>query len=203
MKRLAFITTIFLTALMISSAPVCGQAPSKKEKRAQEQSKAEVLRQVEEMRKQQEELKAQLEIEEVRNEQYSREYDFFYGGSTGPYATYVRGSDVNTSFTITNTLQNNTRKREYRFSVDTSCVNVNISVTVSCKKGYIVVTLYTPDGKKLNSLDFSDGESSVWRQSIRIKHASEKEKKKYTGEWLFRIETKEATGKYHISMTTS
>jgi len=199
MKRTLFITTFLLAGMLILPAAVFSQESEKKEKKELEQQYADRRLQMKEQEKQLElEMKHRQEAERK-----SREYEFFYGRNNSASTSYRRGSGVNNSFTITNTLKDNTRKKEYRFTVDTACVNINISVTVTCQEGDIVVTLYTPDGKKFNSLDFSEGESSAWRQSIQINNASEKEKKKYTGEWIFKVQTSHATGKYHITIISS
>ncbi len=203
MKRIIFLTMLLLLGSMIASPSVSAQKTEKKEKNTVKQTEADLLRQLQEMRKQKEEMIKQLEMEAEAKGISSKEYEFFMGMSDDSREMFYKSNgSINNSVTVTNTLRNSTRQKKYTFKVDSGSVNIRFSLSVACEKGKILITLYTPDGKKYNGFEIYDGESSVWSQSLQLKDAGEKERKKYIGEWSVLIKSYDATGRYHISVAT-
>ncbi len=176
---------------------------------AQQTEKSNRKEQVEELYREQEMLKQVMEkkkrdlMEAEAKANLSREEAFFYGQGKGSGVVITgsgrTGQNIST-FSLTKTLKDETLKKDYKVFVDSAMTKVNISVTVTCERGSIEITLYTPDGGKVNNISFTSSERAVWKQTFSVDKSNEKERKKYYGNWQFRVQAKEASGTYRISV---
>ena len=75
---------------------------------------------------------------------------------------------------------------------------VNLAIYGHCSKGSLVLEIITPDGKQLSEVLFPEKDMVNWRKSV----TAEEGKGWKNGKWIFRLKAKEATGMFHISVST-
>ncbi len=77
--------------------------------------------------------------------------------------------------------------------------SVNLSVSGNCAEGSISVSIIMPDGKQLSEVLIDENGSLNWRKSLE----ENEEAKWKNGKWVFKIKAKDATGNFHISMSSN
>ncbi len=198
-KNIISLLLCFLFATFTSG--IFAQGSEDKSKKSEEQTLQEQQQQLEMlqefMKKNMEEQKEALEKLKKESEKWSKEKEFFYGNNPHVSSGY-HGSNI--SFIIRKSLQGTTSTQDYPFTVDTLATKLNINVRAKCQKGIILVQLYSPRKKKINSIAVNPTEDLSWNQVIRI--VTKDDEKKYAGKWFFRVVTKDAEGSYTLSVTT-
>jgi len=75
--------------------------------------------------------------------------------------------------------------------------NINVSVSGDCAEGSIAIAVIMPDGKQLSEVVIDANGSLNWRKSFQVDESDGWK----NGNWIFRINAKNATGNFRISMS--
>lgn len=85
---------------------------------------------------------------------------------------------------------------DYSMGADESAEKVSLSISGECAEGAILISIFTPDGNKLSEVTIDENGSMNWHKSFNTE-----ETKLSKGNWVFKINAKNATGKFNISMS--
>ncbi len=85
---------------------------------------------------------------------------------------------------------------DYSMGADESAEEVSLSISGDCAEGAILISIFTPDGNKLSEVTIDENGSMNWHKSFNTE-----ETKWPKGNWVFKINAKNATGKFNISMS--
>ncbi len=124
---------------------------------------------------------------------YTPDLPSFLGRSLGG------GDSERTSWELSRSVKESTFSKSYSFDVEKSAKTVTMSINGDCKSGEIRVAIVMPEGKTYSNILIDEFGNLNWRKSFTI---SEEENKDKTGEWVFKISAKNATGQFRISLQT-
>lgn len=221
-KSVLLITGAFLISICFFALPVSGQ-----EKTQQEIEKEAKLQQIIDAQKkamQEQQIKSQ-ELQKTLQEaersvarstdvvdNYLRQGRIRAIGNSYSWEPYVPGtsglelqffgheSDAErTTWDFSKSVRESTFSKQYSFDVEKSVKNVSMSVVGDCKSGEIRVQIIMPGGKTYSDILIDEFGNLNWRKSFTV---SEQENKDKAGEWVFKINAKQATGYFKISLQT-
>ncbi|MCD4768589.1 MAG: hypothetical protein K8R35_00275 [Bacteroidales bacterium] len=112
---------------------------------------------------------------------------------------YSSGSQTTTALQFTKSLKEATFTKDVKFDIDSDARKVSISISGSCKIGEVRIKILMPGGKSYTEVLLDEYGSVNWRKSFTIEEGD----KSKTGEWVFIINSKEATGNLAISIKSS
>jgi len=120
--------------------------------------------------------------------------------STEDYFIYndlLEDSKSGTSWNYSRQVLEASFTNEFTMDAGEDETDVNISVSGNCAEGSISVTIILPDGKQLSEIVIDANGSLNWRKSFE----TDEEDGWKNGNWIFRINAKNATGNFRISMS--
>ena len=222
-KSIQIITGVFLISVCFVSQPINAQ-----EKTQQEIEKEAKLQQIIDAQKkamQEQQLKSQeleralreternasrsteavdnyLRAVRVRPSANPNEAFYVTPGQGLEYQFFGRGGGGDaerTTWDFSKNVKESTFSKQYSFDVEKSVGNVSMTVVGDCKAGEIRVQILMPGGKTYSDIVIDEFGNLNWRKTFTI---SEEENKDKAGEWLFKINAKQATGYFKISLQT-
>ncbi len=90
-----------------------------------------------------------------------------------------------------------TFSNEFLMDAGEGLSNVNLSLSGDCAEGSITIAIIKPDGKQLSEVVIDANGSLNWRKSFEDEESNGWK----NGKWTFRINAKNATGNFRISMS--
>ncbi len=150
---------------------------------------------------------AQAEAVAEAMEKANQAYQF-YSGHDGVYvypsdANYTvktyGGSRSTTTLRFTKSLKEATFTKEVKFDIDSDARKVSISISGLCEVGEVRVKILMPGGKTYTEVLIDEYGSVNWSKTFTIEEGDNSK----TGEWVFVINSKEATGHLGISIKSS
>jgi hypothetical protein len=133
------------------------------------------------------EIPEMLELSDI----YENKNYFGNHYSVGSYFTGKAGSSWNYS----RRLLEATFVNEYSMGADADAEEVSLSISGDCAEGEILIAIYTPDGNKLSEVSIDANGSMNWHKSFKTEDEEWED-----GNWVFKINAKDATGNFDISM---
>ena len=127
------------------------------------------------------------------------ELDGRYFSDANYTVIYGSGSQTTTALQFTKSLKEATFTKDVKFDIDSDARKVSISISGSCKIGEVRIKILMPGGKNYTEVLLDEYGSVNWRKSFTIEEGD----KSKTGEWVFIINSKEATGNLAISIKSS
>jgi hypothetical protein len=101
-----------------------------------------------------------------------------------------------TSWVFEKSITESTFSKDYGIDIDKGSKNVQLSISGTCKSGEIRVSIFMPGGKLFSEAVIDEFGNLNWRKSFQI--ADDNLDK--IGEWKFKINAKNATGSFNISL---
>ena len=130
---------------------------------------------------------------------YEGEPFVFTPGVEGFYRHSFEGDAERTTWDFTKSVKESSFSKSYSFDVEKSVSTVVMSLNGDCKSGEIRVVIVMPNGKTYSDITIDEFGNLNWRKSFTI---SEEENQDKAGEWVFKINSKKATGYFKISLQT-
>lgn len=84
---------------------------------------------------------------------------------------------------------------DYSIGADAEVSEVNLSISGDCAEGSIIISAAAPDGSKLTEVVIDENGSMNWRKSFTLDDT-----KWNKGNWVFKVNAKNATGHFNISL---
>ena len=214
---------LIITGVFLISAVLFSQQTNTQEKTQQEKEKEAKLQQIIDQQKKamrEQEMRTQ-EIEQAlrqseRNASRSGDAMDSYTRSSGTrpsgnYEPFIVTPNMNfqffgsggdserTTWDFTRNVKESTFSKQYSFDVEKTVGNVVMSVTGNCKAGEIRVQIIMPTGKTYSDILIDEFGNLNWRKSFKISDEDNTDK---AGEWLFKINAKDASGYFRIFLQT-
>jgi hypothetical protein len=104
-------------------------------------------------------------------------------------------SKSGSSWNYSRRLNDATYSTEYTVGTDAATEKVDLAVFGDCDKGSIIITVTSPDGKKMSDIVIDENGNMNWRKSFTTT-----DNKWAKGNWTFKVTTKSATGHFNISL---
>jgi hypothetical protein len=120
-------------------------------------------------------------------------------GTQYPQFRSNSGNSERTTWDLSKSIRESTFSKEYSFNVEDSVRSVIMSIMGDCKSGEIKVVILMPGGKPYSDIVIDEFGNLNWRKSFQI---SRKENNDKVGEWIFKINTRNASGFFKISLQT-
>ena len=115
------------------------------------------------------------------------------------YGQFWHGDGERTTWDFSRSVKESTFSKSYSFDVEKTAETVVMSINGDCKSGEIRVVILMPGGKTYSDILIDEFGNLNWRKSFTI---SDEENQDKTGEWVFKISAKIATGQFKISLQT-
>jgi type II secretory pathway pseudopilin PulG len=126
------------------------------------------------------------------------QFIFTPGGDS--WSVFSIGDSERTTWDFSRSVKENTFSKEYTFEVDKTAKSVVMSVMGDCKAGEIRIKILMPNGKSYSDIVIDEFGNLNWRKSFTI---SETENQDKTGTWKFKVDSKQATGYFKISLQSN
>ncbi len=117
------------------------------------------------------------------------------------YHQYVLGgsfsdSKPGSSWTYSKRVAEANFSSDYTIAADAGVSQANLGVSGGCAEGMISITIIAPDGSKLTEVEIDENGSMNWRKSFDLEDS-----KWNKGNWVFKVNAKNATGHFSISLS--
>lgn len=113
------------------------------------------------------------------------------------YNGFMHNEKAGSSWNYSRQVLESTFSSEFTMDAGDSFNDVNLTVSGDCAEGSISVAIILPDGKQLSEVVIDANGSLNWRKSFKNDEADGWK----NGKWMFRINAKNATGNFRISMS--
>lgn len=97
---------------------------------------------------------------------------------------------------FTKTFKAETISTEKKFSSNAKLTNMVIKIVGETTSGSIEIQLTKPDGKIFKSLEIDSSSDVIWRNKLSKIAGDES----YTGDWVLKVQAKNASGTYFVEI---
>lgn len=97
---------------------------------------------------------------------------------------------------FTKTFKAETISTEKKFSSNAKLTNMLIKIVGETTSGSIEIQLIKPDGKIFKSLEIDSSSDVIWRNKLSKISGDES----YTGDWVLKVQAKNASGSYIVEI---
>lgn len=208
MKRKLNILSMLAIGFLLATGTLYGQKGEEEKTKEeiikrQEAKEQEMLKNLEEARKERERViihsdELKRAVREARESYESVKpgmKGFVFSGSD-PEVFFYGGSNISSSLQYSKNVREATFSEDLEFEIEEDAKRASIQVSGMCREGEIRIIISVPSGEVYTEVLIDEYGSINWSKSFNI----EDDNGSKTGDWLFQVNAKNATGNFRLSL---